>query len=96
MRKPKGVATTHAETRAANDGMMVLMRSAPEVLKDVMHEAKVAAAAIRRAGGGNCSDNNTPGEIWKQLTSHQKIKEFRYSFCGSPAVTQAENSEFPV
>lgn len=74
--KSNGVATTHAETRAANDGMMVLMRSAPEVLKDVMHEAKVAAATIRRAGGGNCSENNTPGEIWKQLTSHQKIKAF--------------------
>lgn len=74
--KPKGVATTHAETRAANDGMMVLMRSAPEVLKDVMHEAKVAAATIRKAGGGNCNENNSPGEIWKQLSSHQKIKAF--------------------
>jgi hypothetical protein len=41
--------------------MLMMQRSAPEVLKDVMHEAKVAAAAIRRAGGGNCSDNNTPG-----------------------------------
>ena len=72
-----GVGTTHAETRAANDGMLGLMqRTAPEVLKDVMHEAKVAAAAIKRAGGGNCSENNTPGEIWKQLTSHQKIKAF--------------------
>lgn len=77
--RPKGSksGSNTAITRAANDGMMLMMqRSAPEVLKDVMHEAKVAAAAIRRAGGGNCSDNNTPGEIWKQLTSHQKIKAF--------------------
>ena len=78
MGRPKGSLTSNEAkvNRAASDGMLRMMRSAPEVLKDVMHEAKVAAATIRRAGGGNCSDNNTPGEIWKQLTSHQKIKAF--------------------
>lgn len=79
MGRQKGTpnSTESKVNRAASDGMFGLMqRSAPEVLKDVMHEAKVAAAAIRRAGGAPINDNNKPHEIWKQLTSHQKIKAF--------------------
>ena len=78
MGRPKGSLTSNEAkvNRAASDGMFGMMRAAPEVLRDVLHEAKVSAAAIRRAGGAPINDAGTPQQVWKQLSSHQKIKAF--------------------
>lgn len=52
-------------------------RSAPEILRDVVYESKVAAAQIRKLGGGNDLPAKVaadPVKVMSALSTHQKTK----------------------
>ena len=55
----------------------LLNRTAPEILEEVLYSARVAAASIRKAGGGNDLPEKVaadPTKAWSTLTTHQKVK----------------------
>lgn len=83
MGRPKGSKNRPKEdariTQAVESAQLGLMgRTAPEILGSVLTQAKVSAAMIRRAGNAEISDpDRLPyDQVWKQLSSHQKIKAF--------------------